>query len=161
MTSHINCRKCGGPHFTIKCDKDKKNENKDKKNNIKYNDIKHNDIKDENKDKKNKYLTYRVKISELPSDLTEKEKVIRKLTVLDKEVIAISLSQMHAFCGNILQLKNSDGNFKIAMSATAESAFSESQLTQLRKHGEFIVVDIPTVEVVGGGGIRCMLAEVF
>jgi hypothetical protein len=95
------------------------------------------------------------------TDLSEKEKVIRKLKKLGKEIIAISLEQMHAFCGNILQLKNSDGNFKIAMSATAESAFSESQLTQLRKHGEFIVVDIPTVEVVGGGGIRCMLAEVF
>lgn len=66
MTSHINCRKCGGPHFTIKCDKDKKTE-------IKHNNIKYNDIKDENKDKKNKYITYRVKISELPSDLTEKE----------------------------------------------------------------------------------------
>jgi hypothetical protein len=59
MTSHINCRKCGGPHFTIKCNKDKKNIPVD--NPIpKYIN-------------KNKFITYRVKISELPSDLTEKE----------------------------------------------------------------------------------------
>ena len=95
------------------------------------------------------------------TDLSEKENVIRQLIELDKEIIAISLSQMHAFCGNILQLKNTEGKFKIAMSAAAKAAFSESQLTQLKKHGELIVVDIPTIEAVGGGGIRCMLAEVF
>jgi hypothetical protein len=95
------------------------------------------------------------------TDVTEKNQVVKKLEGLNKEIIAITVPQMHAFCGNVLQLLNTDGVFKVAMSAAAQSAFSESQLSQLKKHGELLVVDIPTIEAVGGGGIRCMLAEVF
>ncbi|MDQ3102086.1 MAG: arginine deiminase-related protein, partial [Bacteroidota bacterium] len=31
----------------------------------------------------------------------------------------------------------------------------------LHKHGQLVPVAIPTVEIVGGGSVRCMLAENF
>ena len=75
-TNKIICRKCGGPHFTIKCGKEPVKEiikevimepvkefiqpNFDKKRN-------------NNRDKYFTKITYRVKLSELPKDMTEEE----------------------------------------------------------------------------------------
>ena len=79
MTSHIICRKCGGQHFTIKCGQDKPEENKnkyDKPSEYKNKYDKPSEYKnkyDKPFEYKNKYETYRVKISELPNDLTENE----------------------------------------------------------------------------------------
>jgi hypothetical protein len=72
MTTKIICRKCGGPHFTIKCGKEKivntKSEISDnKKNKIFIPNITRNQKKDYH------MKTYKVKISDLPCDITEKE----------------------------------------------------------------------------------------
>lgn len=80
---------------------------------------------------------------------------------LGKEVIEISLNQVYAFCGNILEVQSTTGDKKIVTSATAKEAFTTKQLEQLSKHGEIVAVSIPTIEKVGGGGARCMMAEVF
>lgn len=80
---------------------------------------------------------------------------------LGKELIPITLSQVYAFCGNILQVQSRDGKKKIVMSETAFKTFSSKQLMSLFGHGKLIVVNIPTIEEIGGGGVRCMLAEVF
>ena len=70
----IKCRKCGGPHFTIKCGKEIKPNNI--LNSINYDEDNTNYSKKnsniENNKKYNK-KTYTVKISELPYDITEKE----------------------------------------------------------------------------------------
>lgn len=79
-----------------------------------------------------------------------------------QEVIEITWDQARSFCGNILELSTADGDRIVVMSETAKRAFRQDQLDKLEKWGGRIVAaDIPTIEAVGGGGVRCMLAEVF
>jgi hypothetical protein len=73
-TNKIICRKCGGPHFTIKCGKEKIEVKKDiiiEKNNYK-NEKDNNNF--EKKERKQYFkTTYRIKISDLPIDMSEEE----------------------------------------------------------------------------------------
>ncbi len=94
-------------------------------------------------------------------DRKEKEQVIKELNLLKKEIIEISLEQMYAFCGNILQLISVKGKRKIVLSLSAFNAFTKNQKTHLSNYGELIPVTIPTIEKIGGGSARCMLAEIF
>ncbi|WP_168204012.1 arginine deiminase-related protein [Aliikangiella coralliicola] len=85
-----------------------------------------------------------------------------QLTDTVTDLISISEQQMtENFCGNIIQVKNKQQQSCIIMSSSAHSGFSNSQRKQLEKHGELIVCDIPTIEHIGGGSARCMVAENF
>ncbi|EKD71041.1 MAG: hypothetical protein ACD_46C00291G0017, partial [uncultured bacterium] len=44
---------------------------------------------------------------------------------------------------------------------SAFAAFSLTQKRLLQQYGELIIVEIPTIEKIGGGSARCMMAEVF
>lgn len=77
------------------------------------------------------------------------------------EVIRISKLQMEEFAGNMLQVKSSEGEDLLLMSTTAFSALSNSQISALERYNRILCFDIPTIEKVGGGSIRCMLAEIF
>lgn len=78
------------------------------------------------------------------------------------DVITISLEQTEKhFCGNSLQLVNSRGEKFIVMSENALNAFTDSQKEQLKPHGTLLGLSIPTIEYIGGGSARCMIAEVF
>lgn len=80
-TNKIICRKCGGAHFTIKCGKENIEEKKEviieteNKSEYKYKD--NQDYKNntfEKRERKQYFkTTYRVKISDLPIDMTEEE----------------------------------------------------------------------------------------
>ena len=78
-----------------------------------------------------------------------------------KQVIDISQGQLQQFCGNILQIKNSQGEKLIAMSTCAFNGFTLEQRELLAQHGRLLVFDIPTIESIGGGSVRCMMAEIF
>lgn len=85
-----------------------------------------------------------------------------KLLAKRGEVLEISLEQAeNNFCANILGLRNSQGSQSIVMSSSAFRGFTEQQKERLRVYGSLVVLDIPTIEFVGGGSARCMLAEVF
>ena len=92
-------------------------------------------------------------------DPSRKDLVLQSLS--DKEVIDISLEQLSAFCGNVLQLHNQDGESGLAMSSTAFHAFTDEQKEKLSQFGELLSFDVQTIESVGGGSVRCMLAEIF
>lgn len=76
-----------------------------------------------------------------------------------KEIIDISHGQTRAFLGNIIYLKNAEGEPCIVMSASAEAALEEGQKEKLNKYGRKVVCDISTIETAGGGSARCMIAE--
>ena len=79
LINQIKCRKCGGPHFTIKCGKEKKENNiflNNNNNNNSNNNNNNNNTELRNVYQKKNYekrKNYRVKISELPNDINEKE----------------------------------------------------------------------------------------
>jgi hypothetical protein len=92
---------------------------------------------------------------------SDRDAVIDGLKSLGHEVIRISLSQMNNFCGNILHLKNINDENIIVMSRNAKNNFEASQLATLEKYGRIADVNIDTIESVGGGSARCMMAEIF
>jgi len=78
------------------------------------------------------------------------------------EIIEVSREQMEKhFCGNILQLRDGASRPLIVMSARAEQGFTARQRQRLAEHGRIVSVNLETIETVGGGSARCMLAEVF
>ena len=96
----------------------------------------------------------------IPNSL-ERNNVERRLRELQKDIIEISLDQLNSFCGNVLQVQPARGRSRIIMSIKALDTFTASQKQRLMKHGDIIPLDIPTIETIGGGSARCMVAEIF
>jgi hypothetical protein len=90
----------------------------------------------------------------------EKIVVTESLKSTDKQIIDITFGQMNHFAGNMLEVKNKEGENLIMMSKTAFNALSDQQKTTLQKHGRLIYAGISTIERNGGGSARCMMAEV-
>jgi hypothetical protein len=88
-----------------------------------------------------------------------RDAVYSKLRASGREVVEISLEQMHQFAGNLLELSPPGSNV-IALSTTAWRSLNASQRRTLEKHGQVAAADIPVIERYGGGGVRCMLAEI-
>jgi hypothetical protein len=86
--------------------------------------------------------------------------VVQMLQANGRELIELSLVQMHAFAGNMLQLRTRTGESVIAMSEAARKVIEPAQIAVLEKHGQIVAVPIPTIERLGGGSVRCMIAEV-
>lgn len=91
------------------------------------------------------------------SDRTE---IVAGLERSELEIIDISLPQMHSFCGNVLELQNKDGKNFLVMSEKAYRSFQRDQLNSLNRYAEIIFSPLETIESVGGGSARCMMAEI-
>ena len=94
-------------------------------------------------------------------DLDERLNVRNSLESSGKQVIEITLDQMNQFAGNMLQVENKSGQRYLVMSKTAHDSLTSEQTDTLKKHTKLLVVEIPTIERLGGGSARCMMAEVF
>lgn len=95
------------------------------------------------------------------TDSNERENVKTSIINSGKEIIDISLDQVLKFCGNVLELKNSQGKRYTLMSETAFNGFTKEQIDVIKKSSEIIYSDISTIEIYGGGSVRCMIAELF
>jgi hypothetical protein len=77
-------------------------------------------------------------------------------------VVELSLDQMENFAANVLELRSASGERVLAISARALRSLNASQDAALREQVDRIVApDISVIETLGGGGVRCMLAEIF
>jgi hypothetical protein len=94
-------------------------------------------------------------------DENEREIVIDSILKSGKEIIEITEAQMNRFAGNMLQVENNEGKRFLVMSQSAFDSLTKHQIKQLTAYNELIVAAIPTIERVGGGSVRCMMAEVF
>ena len=90
----------------------------------------------------------------------EKEAVTTSLQNTGKEIISITLEQMNRFAGNMLEVQNTEGKSMLVMSESAHQSLTQDQITTLEKFTEIVSADLTTVETIGGGSARCMLAEV-
>jgi hypothetical protein len=77
------------------------------------------------------------------------------------DVIRITKEQMHAFAGNMLQVKNNKGEKFLVMSQTAFDSLNEEQKEELSARNNLLTVSVPTIEKTEGGSVRCMMAEIF
>ncbi len=78
----------------------------------------------------------------------------------EKDVVEISLSQMNAFAGNMLELMNDKGEHLLVMSARAYHSLTPGQIGQLEQYCRLVYSDLTVIENNGGGSARCMMAEV-
>lgn len=92
---------------------------------------------------------------------SEKKVVVESLKASGKEIIAISEEQMHQFAGNMLQVGGMGEAKFLVMSQTAYNSLTPEQIQTIEKYNPIIAVDIHTIETLGGGSARCMMAEVF
>jgi len=78
------------------------------------------------------------------------------------EVLTITEEQLKRFCGNVIELKNNENKKILVMSSSAYNAYTNDQIEIILKHvDEICHSDIPTIEQIGGGSVRCMIAELF
>ena len=87
--------------------------------------------------------------------------VLERLRMSGRALLDLSYDQMHAFAGNMLEVRAGTGASVVAMSQQAFDSLSAQQRAVLKQHAdEIVAVPIPTIETLGGGSVRCMLAEV-
>lgn len=90
----------------------------------------------------------------------EKEAVTNSLKSAGKEIIGITFDQMNHFAGNMLEVRNNEGDTLVVMSQAAFTSLNEEQKAILSRYGKLVYADINTIETNGGGSARCMMAEV-
>ncbi len=94
-------------------------------------------------------------------DYEEQEMLINSLEESGKEIIEISLDQMNHFCGNMLQVSNSAGELFLVMSTQAYENLTADQIQTIEFYNKIIHSPLETIETIGGGSARCMMAEVY
>jgi hypothetical protein len=95
------------------------------------------------------------------TDIKEKAILVNSFKKSNKEIVDISMQQLHHFAGNMLQVVNTDGDLLLIMSAQAYQSLTAPQIEVLQKHNQIIHSSLDTIETAGGGSARCMMAEVF
>jgi hypothetical protein len=89
----------------------------------------------------------------------DRRRVLERLEASGRTVVDLSFEQLESFAGNVLELRGSDASV-IALSQTALGSLGGAQRRALEANGELVAADVGTIEVYGGGSVRCMLAEV-
>ena len=83
------------------------------------------------------------------------------LQTTEHEIIPITRKQMHAFAGNMLEVKNKKGENFLVMSQRAFDALTTEQKEKLSVFSKLLPIAVPTIEKVEGGSVRCMMTEIF
>jgi len=91
----------------------------------------------------------------------DRDRVLASLGRDGRLVEVIDGSQMAGFAGNVLALRATDGRSVLALSRSARDAFGAAAFSRVASTVDTVVTAaIPTIETLGGGSVRCMLAEV-
>ena len=90
----------------------------------------------------------------------EKQSVLSRLRASGHVVVQISLDQVDAFAGNMLELRNKSGERIIVMSAQARASLDGVQLRTIESFSSIVSVPVERIERSAGGSVRCMLAEI-
>jgi len=90
----------------------------------------------------------------------QREAVLARLRDTGHEVISLSYKQLNAFAGNMLELRNADGERVTVMSQQAYDSLSPAQRERFAANGRIVSAPIDNIEQSAGGSVRCMLAEV-
>lgn len=94
-------------------------------------------------------------------DQHERENVVNTLKNSGKEVIFITEEQKHRFAGNMLQVRSKEKEPYLVMSESAYKSLTDEQIKKINAYCPIIYSSLDTIEALGGGSARCMMAEVF
>ncbi len=93
-------------------------------------------------------------------DLAQRDAVMKSLAATGHEVLPLSMRQLEAFAGNMLELKAPSGGSLMAMSEQARKSLSAEQIKTIETHAKIVSSPIDDIERSAGGSVRCMLAEI-
>jgi len=94
-------------------------------------------------------------------NVEEKQMVLESFKKSNKEVITISQDQLNHFAGNMLQVFDINEKPHLIMSEQAYNSLKTEQVKSLEKYNHILPISIPTIEALGGGSTRCMMAEIY
>lgn len=94
-------------------------------------------------------------------DKKERKNVIQHLKEDGKEIIEITEEQVNNFAGNMLEVQDNKGNSITVMSQSAYDSLTSQQRASIEKYSKILSSSLTTIETLGGGSARCMMAEVF
>jgi len=94
------------------------------------------------------------------ADVSEKQILLESFIQTNKEVIEISQDQLNHFAGNMLQVFDIAQKPHLILSQQAYASLHAEQLKSLEKYNPLLPIAIPTIEALGGGSTRCMMAEI-
>jgi hypothetical protein len=95
----------------------------------------------------------------IPDD-DQRTAVLARLCSTGHEVIEITMEQVNAFAGNMLELRAASGKRVIAMSEQARNSLNNDQHAALERAATIVSAPIEHIERSAGGSVRCMLAEI-
>ncbi len=95
------------------------------------------------------------------ADAGERETLSAALHSTGKEILDIGFAQMESFAGNMLELRSRHGHPVFAMSRRAWASLDDKQRRRISAIAEPVPAPIDTIERLGGGSARCMIAEIF
>ena len=99
-------------------------------------------------------------LESIPNEL-EKQILLECFLQTNKEVITISQDQLNHFAGNMLQVFDMHEKPHLIMSEQAHRSLEPAQVKNLEKYNPILPISIPTIEALGGGSTRCMMAEIY
>lgn len=91
----------------------------------------------------------------------EREHTLETLRNSGKEVVEITEQQVNRFAGNMLQVVGTGDQPYLIMSTAAYTSLTQEQITRIKNHCPIVHSSLDTIEALGGGSARCMMAEVF
>ncbi len=77
------------------------------------------------------------------------------------EILYLSIEQVKNFSGNALLVRNTNNEAKFLISSSGLKALDLIQKRFIEKYYDIVEINIPTIEKIGGGSVRCMLLELF
>jgi hypothetical protein len=92
-------------------------------------------------------------------DGAERSALCERLEGSGRELIALRPEELESFAGNVLELSSGHGPV-IALSERALGSLRPATRQAFERHGALVAACIDTIEHVGGGSVRCMLAEI-
>jgi len=105
--------------------------------------------------------TFAVICADCIDDKKERKMVLDSLRGDEKEIILITEDQVNSFAGNMLEVKGADDRRYLVMSSAAHKSLTKKQIAQIEEHVTILSSSLDTIEACGGGGARCMMAEIF
>jgi hypothetical protein len=94
-------------------------------------------------------------------DKLQKSALLHHFKLTNKLVININYDQVKHMCGNVLELYNAHEESLLILSHQAKLNFTNEQLNTIQKYSRLVPVEIDTIETIGGGSARCMMAEIY
>ena len=88
--------------------------------------------------------------------------IIKETLQQDKQILNLTIDQLGAYCGNMLEIKNKKDELLLLMSQSANHALTDRQKEALQEfYTKLVIVDLANIEKIGGGSARCMVQELY